>query len=260
MPLRTLFDHWKSARRTSGFKRPAQPRRATPPLALEPLEVRRALAVTAPSIRLMVASDTGVKGDGITRVAQPAFAGSAPRGTYVAVYAPGDNLLGVARANVKGVWSLTTPVARRFAAGEHVVTAITVDTVQNRQSGPTPLWFKVDRTAPTASLVYDQVNGVATLSFSKPVVGVTRASLRLVGTTTEGVAVNVPLSDPGVGPYVGFVSIQRSPDGRTYTFRERFVLAEPGTFTLVLAARGSGITDLAGNPLNTGVTKSFRII
>jgi len=260
MPLRTLLNRWKSPRRSTDPDRRSRARRAEGLLALEALEGRRALAVTAPTIRLMVASDTGVKGDGITRLAQPAFAGFAPRGAYVAVYAQGDTLLGVARANLKGVWSLTTPVARRFAAGEHIVTATTVDTVQNQQSDPTPLWIKVDRTAPTASLAYDQVNGIATLSFSKPVAGVTRASLRLVGMTTEGVAVNVPLSDPGVGPYVGFVSMQRSPDGRTYTFRERFVLAEPGTFRLVLAARGSGITDLAGNPLSVGVTTSFRII
>jgi hypothetical protein len=235
-------------------------RRAVSPLALEPLEVRRALAVAAPTIRLMAASDTGVKGDGITRVALPAFAGFAPRGAFVAVYAQGDNLLGVARANIKGVWSLTTPAARRFAAGEQIVTATSVDTVQNAQSDPTPLWIKVDTTAPTASLAYDQVNGVATLSFSKPVAGVKLASLRLVGMTTEGVAVNVPLNDPGLAPYVGSVSLQRSPDGRIYTFRERFVLAEPGTFRLSLVAQGSGITDMAGNPLARGVTTSFRII
>ncbi len=208
----------------------------------------------------MATSDTGVKGDGITRLDRPAFAGFAPRGTYVAVFANGDSLLGVARANAKGVWSLTTPVARRLGGGEHIVTATATDTVRNEQSAATPLWIKVDAGAPVASLAYDQVNGVATLAFSKPVVGVTRASLRLVGTTSEGVAVNVPLSDPAVAPYVGFVSLDRSPDGRTYTFRERFVLAEPGSFRLVLAGRGSGITDFAGNPLAAGATTSFRII
>lgn len=208
----------------------------------------------------MVTSDTGVKGDGITRVARPVFVGNAPPRAAVEVFTEGGNLIGVARANPKGVWSLTTPVARRMAAGEYVLTATTVDTVRGERSAPTPLWIKIDTTPPVATLAYDQVNGVATLSFSKPVAGVKLASLRLAGMTTEGVAVNVPLNDPGLAPYVGSVSMQRSPDGRTYTFRERFVLAEPGTFRLSLIAQGSGITDLAGNPLARGVVTGFRII
>ena len=101
MPLRTLLNRWKSPRRSTDPDRRSRARRAEGLLALEALEGRRALAVTAPTIRLMVASDTGVKGDGITRLAQPAFAGFAPRGAYVAVYAQGDTLLGVARANLK---------------------------------------------------------------------------------------------------------------------------------------------------------------
>ncbi len=208
----------------------------------------------------MAASDTGAKGDGITRVARPVFVGNAPPRAFVEVVTESGALLGVARANLKGVWSLATPAARPMAAGEYIISATTVDTVRNERSSPQPLWIKIDTTPPVATLAYDQVNGVATLSFSKPVAGVKLSSLRLTGMTTEGTAVNVPLNDPGLAAYVGSVSLERSPDGRTYTFRERFVLAEPGTFRLSLVAQGSGITDLAGNPLGRGVTVGFRII
>lgn len=231
-------------------------------MTLESLEPRRALAVTAPTIRLTGASDTGVKGDGITRVARPVFAGQVTPGATVTVSLSGDpSPLGVAKANLKGAWSLATPVTRAFSPGDYVVTAVTIDTIKNEQSSPAPLWIRVvDTSPPVASLAYDQVNGVATLSFSKPVIGVTRASLRLVGTTSEGVAINVRLSDPSIAAYVGSVSMEKSPDGATYVFRERFVLAEPGNFRIVLVARGSRIADIAGNPLVAGVTTSFRII
>lgn len=260
MPLRTLVDRWNALRRPSGLTRTSHRRPAVRPLALEPLEGRRALTVAAPTIRLMADSDTGFKGDGITRIALPAFAGFAPRGAFVAVSTPGDNLLGVARANFKGVWSLKTPVAHRFATGEHVVSATTVDAAGNPTSGPTPLWIKVDPTPPVALLTYDVINKAATLSFSKPVIGVKLSSLRLVGMTTEGVAINVPLNDPGLASYIGGVALQRSPEAETYTFRHGIVLAEPGTFRLILIAKGSGITDRAGNPLSAGVSTRFQIV
>jgi hypothetical protein len=74
-----------------------------------------------------------------------------------------------------------------------------------------------------------------------------------VGTTSEGIAVNVALSDPAIRPYVGVVSLARSQDGLTYTFREGIALAESGAFRLVLVAKGSGIADHAGNPLSKGI-------
>lgn len=229
-------------------------------MSLEPLEVRRALAVAAPSIRLMVTSDTGVKGDGITRLARPVFAGFAPPRAAVEVVGAGGHLLGVARANLKGVWSLATPVAKPMAAGEYIITATTVDPLRGERSSPTPLWIRIDSTPPVGNLAYDVINKTVTLSFTKPVVGVTLSSLRLAGTTTEVGAINVPLSDPGLASYIGRVSMQRSPDGRTYTFRHGIVLAEPGRYQISLIAQGSGITDLAGNPLARGVTTGFRII
>ena len=243
--------------------RPTQRRRAVglrsreASMGLESLEQRMALTVAAPSIGLTAASDTGIRGDGITRLARPVFAGAAAARSSVVVYADG-RLLGVTTATARGTWSLATPAARPLTAGAHTLTAYAVGPGQV-WSTATPMWMSVDRTPPTASLAYDSINGRATLTFSEPVSGVRLSSLILSGRTQSGITIaNVPIKDSRASLYVGAITLSQSPDGKTFTFQQQLALAEPGTYTLSFVK--TGVTDRAGNPLAAGAVTRFRII
>ena len=216
-----------------------------------------ALTVAAPSIRLAAASDTGVRGDGITRLARPVFAGAAPARSSVVVYADGQ-LVGITTATVRGAWSLATPAARPLTTGAHTMTAYAVG-AGSVWSTATPMWMAVDPTPPTASLVYDSVNGRATVTFSEPVSGVRASSLILAGRTESGVVIpNVAINNVRARPYVGLITMSQSSDGRTFTFQEQLTLAEPGTYTLSFVK--TGVVDRAGNPLAAGASVRFTII
>jgi len=226
-------------------------------MGLESLEPRMALTVAAPSIWLAAASDTGVRGDGITRLPRPVFTGVAPARSNVVVYADGQ-LLGVTTATVRGVWSLATPAARPLTTGAHIMTAYAVGAGQV-WSTATPMWMAVDPTPPTASIAYDSVNGRATLTFSEPVSGVRVSSLTLSGQTQSGVTIaNVPINDVRARPYVGLITLSQSPDGKTFTFQEQLTLAEPGTYTLSFAR--TGVADRAGNPPAAVASARFTIV
>ena len=216
-----------------------------------------ALTVAAPSIRLAAASDTGVRGDGITRLARPVFAGAAPARSSVVVYADGQ-LVGITTATVRGAWSLATPAARPLTTGAHTMTAYAVG-AGSVWSTATPMWMAVDPTPPTASLVYDSVNGRATVTFSEPVSGVRASNLILSGRTESGVVIpNLAINNVRARPYVGLITMSQSSDGRTFTFQEQLTLAEPGTYTLSFVR--TGVVDRAGNPLAAGTSVSFTII
>ena len=226
-------------------------------MGLESLEQRMALTVAAPSIGLTAASDTGIRGDGITRLVRPVFAGAAAARSSVVVYADGQ-LLGVTTATARGTWSLATPAARPLTAGAHTLTAYAVGPGQV-WSTATPMWMSVDPSPPTASLAYDSVNGRATVTFSEPVSGVRLSSLILSGRTQSGVTItNVAINDVRARPYVGLITLSQSSDGRTFTFQEQLTLAEPGTYTLSFVK--TGVADRAGNPLAAGAVTRFRIL
>jgi hypothetical protein len=231
-------------------------------MAVESLEQRMALTA-APSVGLTFASDTGVRGDGITRLSRPVFAGWAPARSSVVVYAAGadgadgQQLLGVTTTTASRMWSLATPAAVPLAAGAHTITAYAFSPSQG-WSTPTTLRIVVDP-PPTASIAYDSDNGRAIVTFSKPVSGVRLSSLILSGQTQSGVTIpNVPINDFRARRYVGVITLSPSPDGRTFTFQEQLTLAEPGTYTLSFAR--TGVVDRAGNPLGPVAATSFRII
>jgi hypothetical protein len=226
-------------------------------MGLEPLEQRMALTVAAPSIRLALASDTGIRGDWTTSVMRPVFTGTAPARSSVVVYADG-NLLGVARATAQGAWSLATPVAMTLASGAHEITASAYNRAQV-WSTVTKRSMTVDP-APTASLAYDSLNGILTLTFSEPVSGVRASNLRLSGRTQSGYTItNVSITDPRAPQFGGSITMSPSLDGRTFTFEQQRRLAEPGNFTLSFVK--TGVVDRAGNPLAAGAaTKPFTII
>ena len=256
--LQSIVRACRSAAKPTRHRRHSSggPRTRTSSMTLESLEQRMALTVAAPFISLTPASDTGVRGDGITRLVRPVFAGTAAARSSVVVYADGQ-LLGVATATVRGAWSLATPAARPLTAGAHTVTAYAVGAGQV-WSTATPMWMAVDPTPPTASLTYDSVNGLATLTFSEPVSGVRLSSLILSGRTRSGVTIaSVPIKDSRAQLYVGLITMSQSSDGKTFTFQEQLTLAEPGTYTLSFLK--TGVTDRAGNTLAAGASTSFTI-
>ena len=226
-------------------------------MGLESLEQRMALTVAAPSIGLAAASDTGALGDGITRLAKPVFTGKASPRSSVVVYADGQ-LLGRTTATVRGAWSLATPAARPLTVGAHTMTAYEVGAGSVWSTG-TPMWMAVDPTPPTASLTYDSVNRLATVTFSEPVSGVQLSSLLFSGRTQSGVTIaSVPIKDSRASLYVGSITLSQSPDGKTFTFQHQLALAEPGTYTLSFVK--AGVADRAGNPLAAGAVTRFTII
>lgn len=78
-----------------------------------------------PTLGIAAASDTGVKGDGKTIVAEPIVRGVAPRGRFPSVFVNvsiDDVPVGRVKAHpLTGAWSLKSP---RLANGEHTVTAV----------------------------------------------------------------------------------------------------------------------------------------
>lgn len=229
-------------------------------VGLETLEQRMALTVAAPAIGLTAASDTGIRGDGITRVARPVFAGVAPAKSSVIVYADG-HLLGVTTATAKGLWSLATPASKPLAAGDHVLTAYAVG-AGRVQSAPTLMWMAVDPTPPTASLAYDpnfsatpggRVTGRVTLTFSEPVLGVSLAKMQF---TDLGLKVTVGLGSPLLKSYVGTITTTQLSD-RSYAFTPSVQAFAPGSYAVTL--NKAGIVDRAGNPLATDVSTRFTI-
>jgi len=227
-------------------------------MGLESLEQRMALTVSAPSIQLAAASDTGIRGDGITKLVRPVFAGWAPARSRVVVYADGQQLLGVATANAYGAWSVATPATQPLKAGDHTITAQAAAQAGKVWSTVTKLAMTVDLTPPKPTLVYDSVNGCATLTFSKPVSGVRLSNLMLSGRTQSGFTIpNVPINDIRARPYVGMITLSQSLDGRTFTFQEQRTLAEPGTYTLSFVR--TGVVDRAGNLPDAGAATSFTI-
>jgi hypothetical protein len=231
-------------------------------VGIESLEQRMALTVAAPSIRLAAASDTGIRGDGITRLVRPVFTGSAPARASVVVYADGtNNLLGVATATARGAWSLATPAGRPLTAGDHTITAYAFRPGQ-AQSTVTTLSMTVDPTPPTASLAYDPtfkatptgpVTGRVTLTFSEPVQGASLANLRF---TDPASRFTVPLNSPLLRNYVGKITTTQLSD-RSYAFTPAVQAFAPGTYTMSFLR--TGVADRAGNPLAAGTSATFTI-
>lgn len=229
-------------------------------IGLESLEQRVALTVAAPSIRLAAASDTGIVGDGITRLARPVFTGTAPARSSVVVYADGL-LLGVTTATARGAWSLATPAARPLTAGAHTLAAYAVGRGQV-WSTATPMWMSIDPTPPTASLAYDPtyrstpdgpVTGRVTLTFSEPVQGVKLANMLF---TDHGARLTVALGSPVLSTYVGAITTTQLSD-RSYAFTPAVQAFAAGTYSLTF--QKTGVADRAGNPLAAGAVTTFRI-
>jgi large repetitive protein len=255
--LHSILRAWNAPRRPVGSAA-RRIHRAT--IGLESLEPRLALTVAAPDIGLAAASDTGTRGDGITRLTRPVFTGTAPARSSVVVYADGQ-FLGIAKASVRGGWSLPTPLARPLSVGAHVMTAYSVNASQVWSTART--WsMAVDPTPPTASLSYDSnyratpgapVTGRVTVTFSEPVQGVRLSNLLF---TDHSSRFTVGLGSPLLRSYVGAINTTQLSD-RSYAFTPAVQAFAQGTYTLTLLK--TGIVDRAGNPLATGASTFFTI-
>lgn len=234
----------------------------------EQLENRLALAAStpvvtvptpppaAPSVWMTAATDTGLR-DEITSLTRPAFAGKSAPGTVVRVEGAGG-LIGVATTSRSGNWSLATPANKAFAPGQQLirVTAVAKGSVP---SEATPYGFRIDNAAPTATLSYDDVTGRAVLQFSRPVSGVSAATLRLSGRTASGINFSASLADPRLAAFFGQVTVTASEDRTLYTFTPTRVLAEKGSYTLTAATTPKIVDSVVGNAYKTPVSVRFTM-
>jgi len=230
---------------------------AVAPLAVVPLAVKAPLlAPAAPSVWMTAATDTGVR-DGITALGTPAFAGKAVPGTVLRVEEAG-RLIGVTTASKSGDWTLPTPASRAFAAGPHTI-SVTAVAKGNVASRATPYGFRIDNAAPTARLTYDSSTGRAVLRFSRPVTGVSPASLQLSGRTNSGVSLSMSLADPRLAAFVGAVRMTTSADRTTYTFSTAKTIVEPGSYQLTATTTPRIVDSLVGNAFKTAVSVRFSM-
>ncbi|MBP2228898.1 hypothetical protein J2847_002190 [Azospirillum agricola] len=105
------------------------------------------LTVEAPGAPVLAtASDTGVQGDGLTRLLAPTFTGTVESGAVVSLY-DGGNFVGMGTADGAGVYSIETPLSN----GLHTLTARVVDAAGNATAAASaPLIITIDAVAPDA--------------------------------------------------------------------------------------------------------------
>ncbi|MGN7161776.1 Ig-like domain-containing protein, partial [Sphingomonas sp. SAFR-052] len=103
-------------------------------------------AIEAPTLTgLSARSDTGVKGDDISRVAKTGLTGTAEAGATVTVFVDGV-AMGTAKANSLGQWSFANPV---LSDGLHDAYVTAVDAAGNASLPSGTYSFTVDTLAPT---------------------------------------------------------------------------------------------------------------
>jgi hypothetical protein len=234
------------ARRPSSSGR-ARKRRKTV-VDLEQLEQRMALTVSPVTIQLARVSDTGILGDGITRLAQPTFVGRAPARSTVSVFNTEGGLIGTVKASPSGAWRLARPRSP-LSLGPHVLTASAALPNQAAMSSA-PMWMAVDRTPPTATLAFNATQGSLTITFSERV-NITPAQLMSRIRLTIPNVGTFALSSPAVREVVGGIDASQ-PNPTTYTFQLRVTPRAPGTHRISLMP--TGIVDFAGNQLAHSVS------
>jgi hypothetical protein len=102
-------------------------------------------APSAPS--LAASSDSGAIGDGITKVTQPSFTGTAPASDVVKLY-DAAGLLGTATASGSGAWSITASQA--LAAGTYSLFATATNASGTVSANSASFALTIDTQAPAA--------------------------------------------------------------------------------------------------------------
>ncbi|MDR6774964.1 Ig-like domain-containing protein [Azospirillum sp. BE72] len=162
------------------------------------------LTVDAPGAPVLApASDTGVSGDGKTRLLAPTFTGTVESGAVVSLY-DGGNFVGMGTANGSGVYSIETPLSN----GAHTITARVVDAAGNATAAASaPLVITIDAIAPDApsAPVLDSASDSSTqgdfiTSDATPTVTGTAEALSTVHLYSGGVSVGTATAD-GTGAW-----------------------------------------------------------
>ncbi len=162
------------------------------------------LTVDAPGVpALAPASDTGVSGDGKTRLLAPTFTGTVESGAVVSLY-DGGNFVGMGTANGAGVYSIETPLSN----GAHTITARVVDAAGNDTAAASaPLVITIDAVAPDApsAPVLDSGSDSSTqgdfiTSVATPAVTGTAEALSTIHLYSGGVSVGTATAD-GTGAW-----------------------------------------------------------
>jgi hypothetical protein len=154
--------------------------------------------------------------------------------------------------NGDGTWTLPKgAIVSPLANGAYDVVAIAIDASGNISVDTTSSELVVDTVLPTSSVTAVtpslRVAPVASIAiqFSEPVIGFSLADLQL----TNGVS--VPLNGATL----------TSTDQKDWILGNLTAITTPlGTYQLTLTAAGSGITDLAGNPLLVGGSTTWRTV
>ncbi len=155
-----------------------------------------------------------------------------------------------ALSNEGGAWSLPSgDIGPALAAGTYDVSLSGWNAGDQTAFDSTPNELTVDTTAPTVTITNPgpQAGAIGSLQiqFSKPITGFNLSDLQF---TINGVS--TPLGEATL----------TSTDGQNWTLGNLAdVTTADGTYQLTLPAIGSGITDLAGNPLASGATMSFQV-
>lgn len=162
------------------------------------------LTVDAPGApALAPASDTGISGDGKTRLLAPTFTGTVESDAVVSLY-DGGNFVGMGTANGSGVYSIETPLSN----GAHTITARVVDAAGNATAAASaPLVISIDAVAPDApsAPVLDSGSDSSTqgdfiTSVATPTVTGTAEALSTVHLYSGGVSVGTVTAD-GTGAW-----------------------------------------------------------
>ncbi|ALG73044.1 hypothetical protein VY88_14300 [Azospirillum thiophilum] len=162
------------------------------------------LTVDAPGAPVLaLASDTGVTGDGLTRLLAPTFTGTVEAGAVVSLY-DGANFVGMGTANGSGVYSIETPLSN----GAHTVTARVVDAAGNATAAASaPLIITIDAIAPDApsaplldSASDSSTQGDFITSDATPTVTGTAEALSIVHLYSGGASVGMATAD-GTGAW-----------------------------------------------------------
>jgi hypothetical protein len=221
-----------------------------PGAASKPLVITVNTAAPLPTtVALSPAADSGLKGDGRTSVASPTLVGRGQPGTIIGLTLLQGRVVrfsGAVAVPVTGSWRFRLPA---LADGNYTVTTSVENAFGLRTAGASrPLTID---TVPPLAAISDFANvDTITLSFTKPVTGVTLRNLWIAGTARElGSIPPMSLADPRVktllGP--GAISIIPASPGysQTYTIKLSVAFSEPGSYSLTLL--GTGISDWAGS-------------
>ena len=195
---------------------------------------------TSPAgLALAPASDSGLPGDRLTKIARPTITGTAARGSAVTLY-NGTTAIGTGTADpTTGAWAIaaTTPLSE----GANSLTATSTDAAGNASAASAALAVTIDTAAPAVPAI----TSPALTNVAAPV---------LAGTAEAGDTITITVAG---ATYTALANSSR-------TWSVDLAAAAPSAGTLALNANGANAvtasaTDPAGNPAPAAATQTLVI-